>query len=237
MHKGAVWLTRDGHTRRLRRHKATLHAEDELHLYYSAVVLGQTAAPATLIADEGDFSIWDKPPGMLSQGSKWGDHTTITRFAEVQLQRVTFLVHRLDRAASGLIVVAHSKRAARELTALFEQRKVEKTYQVRVAGEFPPQIQHYSEPLDGRPAITHATRLEYDPYRDSSLLEVHIDTGRKHQIRLHLAGAGHPVLGDRLYGPSKEPGKGLQLRAVALCFQLKEVYSYRVEGIPDTQER
>lgn len=230
MGKGAVWLSRSGNTRRLRRHKAPLKAGDQLHLYYDPEVLNQQAAPATLVADEGDFSVWDKPPGMLSQGSKWGDHTTIIRFAETQLQRVSFLVHRLDRAASGLILVAHSKRSARELTGLFEARKVEKIYQVCVSGHFPTPPQHYDAPLDGRPASSHATLVSYDPSSNTSLLEVNIDTGRKHQIRRHLETAGFPVAGDSLYG-SDTKEQPLQLRAVALRFELHGRRAYSLGGL------
>lgn len=219
MGKGAVWIGRSGNTRRLRRHKAALKEGDELHLYYNPGILSGEAPPATLIADEGDYSVWDKPPGMLSQGSRWGDHTSITRFAEIQLQKVAFLVHRLDRAASGLILVAHTKGAARELAALFEQRKVKKLYQVWVHGRFPDQPGHYEAPLDGRSASTHASLMAYDPYRKASLLRIRIDTGRKHQIRRHLADAGFPVIGDRLYGEDAPENGDLQLRAVELAFE------------------
>ncbi len=226
MHKGAVWLERDGHVRRLRRHKARLQAGDRLHFHHNPAVLDQEPATAILIADEGAFSVWDKPPGMRSHGSRWGDHTSLVRFAETQLQRVSFLVHRLDAAASGLILVAHSKRAARELTALFEQRRVEKIYRVRVHGCFPEAAQHYDAPLDGRPALTHARRIAYAPDTDRSGLEVSIDTGRKHQIRRHLAGAGFPVLGDRLYGLPTDRETCLALRAVAIAFHHGKIRRY-----------
>ena len=225
MGKGAVWLERNGQVRRLRRHKAPLKAGDRLHLYYNPKVLEQQPPPATLIADEQAFSVWDKPPGMLSQGSKWGDHTSIVRYAEVRLQRVGFLVHRLDRAASGLILVAHSKQAARHLTALFEQRRVQKTYRVRVHGCFPESPRDFDAELDGRTAISHARRLSFDLAGPSSLLEVRIKTGRRHQIRRHLAQAGYPVVSDRLYGSESEE-QALQLRAVALRFELNGEHAY-----------
>lgn len=226
MHKGAAWLERNGQVRRLRRHKAPLKTGDRLHLYYNPRVLEQQPPPATLIADEQAFSVWDKPSGMLSQGSKWGDHTSIVRYAEVQLQRVGFLVHRLDRAASGLILVAHGKQAARQLSALFERRQVEKTYRVRVHGRFPESPQRLDADLDGKTAISHARRLSFDPATPSSLLEVRIETGRRHQIRRHLARAGYPVIGDRLYGSSESEEQPLQLRAVALRFELNGEHAY-----------
>jgi len=229
MHKGAVWLERSGHTRRLRRHKAALKAGDRLHLYHDPAVLSAQTAPAVLVADEGDYSVWDKPSGMLSEGSKWGDHTSITRFAEARLQRVGFLVHRLDRAASGLVLVAHGKAVTRELCSLFEQRRVHKAYAVTVYGRFPTDLPVLRQPIDGRPAVSHAQLVRYDPDHDTSQLRITIETGRKHQIRRHLAAAGFAVVGDTLYGQQNPPEEvDLQLRAVELAFEyLGQARKYR----------
>lgn len=222
MQKGAVWLTRNGNTRRLRRHKHTLSAGDTLHLYHAAEILEQLAPEPRLLADEGDYSVWHKPLGMLSQGSKWGDHTTLPRWAEQHLlpQRPAFLVHRLDRAARGLMLLAHSRSFARLLAGMFENRRVEKRYRVIVAGEFParPLVITLDTEIDGRKALSFAQRLGYDPLQNRSLLEVRIETGRKHQIRRHLAEAGFPVIGDRLHG-KPEQHEDLQLAAVRLIFE------------------
>ena len=221
MQQGAVWLGSGGHTRRLRRHKTRLKPGDQLHLYYNPAVLEQQPPAAQLIADEGDYSVWCKPPGMLSQGSKWSDHTTITRWAELHLQpqRPALLVHRLDRAAGGLILIAHAKGMARKLAALFEARQIEKQYQVIVEGKFPgkPAQHRFEQPLDDKPALSIVQRLAFDPLAKRSLLQVDIETGRKHQIRRHLAMTGFPVVGDRLYGDA-DTQDDLQLTAVSLAF-------------------
>ena len=221
MHKGAGWLTRGAHTRRLRRQKTLLREGDELHLYHDPQVLAQQAPQAQLLVDEGDYSVWVKPAGMRSQGSKWGDHTTLTRWCELHLepQRPAFLVHRLDRAASGLMLVAHGKSMARQLAALFEQRQVAKRYRVLVEGKFPlrPLERVFDTPLDEKPSRSSAQRLAFDAASGRSLLEVQIETGRKHQIRRHLACAGFPVVGDRLYG-GKAWDEDLRLAAVSLSF-------------------
>ncbi|WP_198264793.1 pseudouridine synthase [sulfur-oxidizing endosymbiont of Gigantopelta aegis] len=109
MQKGAVWLTQGKSTRRIRRASKKLQKDHTLHLYYDAKILAQTEFNAHLIADEGDYSVWYKPSGMLSQGSKYGDHGAIYRWAETHIspQRNAFLVHRLDRATSGLMMCQH----------------------------------------------------------------------------------------------------------------------------------
>jgi tRNA pseudouridine32 synthase/23S rRNA pseudouridine746 synthase len=138
MSKGAVWLTRGKSTQRLRRATRKLRSGDELHLYYDEDVLAEVPAEPQLIADVGDYSVWNKPYGLRSQGSKWGDHCTVTRWAEQHLQpeRSAFVVHRLDRAANGLILVAHAKRTAAALSEIFTRRKIEKRYQAWVTGDF-----------------------------------------------------------------------------------------------------
>ena len=223
MTQGAVWLTRGRKTQRLRRARRELRDGDELHLYYDDEILAERPAEPILVADAGEYSVWNKPCGLRSQGSKWGDHCTVVRWAERNLQpeRPAFTVHRLDRAASGLILVAHSKRSAAALSELFRLRKVEKRYRVLVHGRFdetavPLKI---DEPIDGKRAVSEVSRSEPDADGRHSLLEVRIETGRKHQVRRHLAGLGHPVVGDRLYGTGDEDGVDLQLTACYLAFR------------------
>lgn len=204
MASGAVWLrTRHG-IRRLRRRSAKLSEGDELFLNYDESVLSQTMPPAELIRDGGRWSVWNKPPGMRAQGSKWGDHTTLGRFAEMNLepQRESFIVHRLDLAARGLMLLAHDKKAAASLSGQFAARTVGKRYHAIVHGKYPSQAdpQLYTGEIDGKAAHTEASRIHFDPERNRSVLLVSIRTGRKHQIRRHLADAGFPIVGDRLYG-------------------------------------
>jgi len=71
MQNGAVWLSHNGNTRRLRRAKHKLHSDDELHLYYDLAIQSTVPPVPQLIADEGDYSVWYKPQGMYSQGTKW----------------------------------------------------------------------------------------------------------------------------------------------------------------------
>jgi tRNA pseudouridine32 synthase/23S rRNA pseudouridine746 synthase len=236
--KGALWLTRKNHTQRLRRIKKTLQLGDELHLYYNSNVLNNPTPEAELISDEADYSVWYKPYGMLSQGSKWSDHCTISRFAQLYFipERPVFIVHRLDRAATGLILIAHNKKAARALSAMFEHHQLEKFYQIIVHGNHStrPQPEIINSDIDGKSARSTFSCLAYDHAKDQSLLEVKIDSGRKHQIRKHAASIGLPVVGDRLHGiADKNEEKNLQLSAVKLCFTCpisQQVKSFELKG-------
>lgn len=222
MSKGAVWLTRGSSTRRLRRAKRKLVEGDELHLYYNAKILSEIPAEPALVADVGGYSVWRKPYGLRSQGSKWGDHCTVMRWAEQHLQpeRPAFTVHRLDRAANGLLLVAHSKSVAKALSTLFSAREVEKRYRVVVAGDFSGHTGtlKVASSIDNKEAVSEITFRKLSDDGAHSLVDVLIESGRKHQVRKHLASLGHPVRGDRLYGSGEKDGVDLQLTAYRLAF-------------------
>lgn len=227
MQKGAVWLTQGKSTRRIRRASKKLIPGQTLHLYYDAHILAQSDFEARLIADEIEYSVWFKPSGMLSQGSKFGDHGTIYRWAETHLkpQRNAFLVHRLDRATSGLILIAHSKKAAAALSTMFKERAIDKYYKALVHG-IPHAPQTINEPLENKRAVTKILSADkkadesdsQDSAKNISLLEIQILTGRKHQIRQHLSNLGHPIVGDRLYGDGKNDNIDLCLTAYKITF-------------------
>lgn len=216
MEKGAVWLQRGRHEQRLRRATKALQDGDRLALYYNPELLSRQAPPPALLHDKGRFSVWDKAAGMLAQGTRYGDHCALLRHAEKQLApRPAFLVHRLDREASGLMVVAHDRAAAAALSKLWQTRAITKRYAVTVVGNAgePGSERMITTPLDGQAAETHFCVVSGSA--SETLLEVSITTGRKHQIRRHLAGVGLPVVGDWRYGSG---GASLALRAVRLAF-------------------
>jgi len=221
MQSGAVWLTQGKQTKRLRRAKKSLPSGCTLHLYFDPKLLDERFPEPRLVADEGDYSVWDKPCGLLSQGSKWGDRATVARWAEQHLkpERPAFIVHRLDRATRGLMLIAHSKQSVRALTAMFEARAVDKRYQAVVHGyvETANAGLRVEAPVDGKRAVSVVRALDYDRERDRSLLEVAIETGRKHQIRRHLSQQGFPIVGDRLYGGEGDR-EDLQLASSSLRF-------------------
>lgn len=222
MQQGAVWITRGTKTERVRRAKSTLNHGEILHLYYNPKILAQTPATPHLIEDRGGYSIWYKPYGMLCQGSKWGDHCTINRWIEMnQFQdRPSIIIHRLDRATTGLMILLHKKRLAKSFTEIFENRAITKRYQAIVEGEFPvaSPVMTITKAVQDRPAVSHVRRLKYDPHKNQSLIEVEIDTGRKHQIRFHLSAIGWPIVGDRQYGSTNRE-LDLMLCAIYLAFK------------------
>lgn len=225
MQKGAVWLCRGGDKRRLRRAAKPLKTGDELTLNYNAELLAQLVPAPELIHDAQHYSVWHKPYGLSCQGSRWGDFATIQRWVEVNLpnipsspQRPVFLVHRLDRATTGLLLLCHSKRAARLFSALFEERKMDKRYQAIVHGDFSviPTNYEVNGVLEGKAAVTIVSHI--DSKNGCSLVDVRLLTGRKHQIRQHLSALQYPIVGDRLYGRGAKDGKNLQLQSVSLRF-------------------
>lgn len=232
MAKGACRWTHKGKQVRLRKAKREVKAGTRLQLFYDDIVLARKAEPAELLTDFGNYSVWFKPHGLLAQGSQWGDHCSLLRVAEVQTGKPCFLVHRLDADAAGLMLIAHDSKAAAALSECFAGRTLRKVYHARVCGNLEAQALTIDTPVDDRDAISHVTTLASDASGASTVVEVIIETGRKHQIRQHLAGLGHPIVGDRLYGkPDTLP---LQLIAVELEFSCPLTRKNRLLRLPPT---
>jgi tRNA pseudouridine32 synthase/23S rRNA pseudouridine746 synthase len=221
-------------------------AGQKLWLYYDVNILSEKPSEALLLKDFRQYSVWFKPAGLLSQGTFFGDHASLLRATEKQFERrECYLVHRLDREASGLMIIAHTKKAAAKLSQLFASRFVEKIYEVQVLGdisqalESSAKIQHWTDEkdnsapvtttpvqkylidsaLDGKASSTLFTIKFFDAAANVSALRVEILTGRKHQIRRHLAHIGYPVMGDPKYGKGNKNDTGLVLQAVSLRFE------------------
>jgi len=226
--KGALWLTRGQSTQRYRRVKKVLKKNDELHFYYNESVLSQTPNSAQLIEDLGDYSIWYKPYGMLSQGSKWSDHCTISRWAQTHLQpeRPVFIVHRLDKAATGLIVIAHTKKMAQQFSYKFEHHQLEKRYVILSHGDHTKRTQPdiINTPVDKKKALSTFTCIDYHPALNVSLINVKIESGRKHQIRIHAASINMPVIGDRLHGNQEKDQEIVEVLKQDIDLQLCAFY-------------
>ena len=173
-----------------------------------------------IVYDDDDFVVIDKPVGVAAHPSVgWTGPTVLGALAGAGFRISTSgaseragIVHRLDAGTSGLMVVAKSERAYTELKRQFHDREVEKIYHAVVQGHPDPLAGTIDAPIgrhpgsswkfaitaDGKPSITHYETLEAFP--SASLLEVHLETGRTHQIRVHMAAQRHPCVGDAMYG-------------------------------------
>lgn len=192
-----------------------------------------------IVHDDASLIVVNKPAGLLTVPTPKRESNTLQGqlrkwLARQQPGAQAICVHRLDRLVSGLLVFAKSFEMADQLRAQFEQRKPERFYTAIVSGHLePPQgfVRSYlstdprltrissSDPSAGELAITHYSTRER--WKDVSLLQVRLETGRRNQIRVHLADLGHPILGDPRYRPEQAehalwPYKRIALHAETL---------------------
>jgi len=139
----------------------------------------------------------NKRAGMPTQPTRDRKQRSLEELLRVQFKSI-HLVHRLDTGTSGVVVFARTREAAANLSGLFSGREIRKTYLARVPGTIDDTIT-IATPIGGKEA-----RTVLRP-RSGGLVEAEIYTGRTHQIRIHLASIGHPVLGDRRYGGPAAP--------------------------------
>lgn len=188
-----------------------------------------------IVFEDPYLLIVDKHAGLLSMSNNSKQQTVQTvlnRYLEKGGRRSTsHLVHRLDRDTSGLMVYAKDVQTQQSLINGWQQLVTDRRYIALVEGELENQrgrIQSWltedkrfithSSPVDngGKFAVTHYNVLSSS--NGYSLVECELETGRKNQIRVHMADLGHPVVGDRKYGSDKDPMRRLGLHAYMLCF-------------------
>lgn len=145
------------------------------------------------------FAIANKRPGMLACGAKGVEKQLAGELKTSTL----FPVHRLDKDTSGCLVFALNADARDRILALFRKREIEKEYHAIAERKINSRRRQISRSLSGKRAVTRIAVV--DANAKASHLSVEIETGRTHQIRKHLAGIRHPVVGDRVYG-SARPG-------------------------------
>lgn len=188
-----------------------------------------------IVFEDPYLLVIDKHPGLLSMSNNSRQQTVQTvlnRYLEKGGGRNTsHLVHRLDRDTSGLMVYAKDVQTQQSLINSWQQLVTDRRYLALVKGEFQQtrgRVQSWltedkkfithSSPVDngGKYAVTHYNVLASS--NGYSLVECELETGRKNQIRVHMADLGHPVVGDRKYGSDEDPMRRLGLHAYMLCF-------------------
>jgi 23S rRNA pseudouridine1911/1915/1917 synthase len=198
-----------------------------------AVISGpaEVVAGLTVLHADDDVVVVDKPVGVAAHPSPgWTGPTVVGGLAALGFRLSTSgaaerqgIVHRLDVGTTGVMVVAASERAYTELKRAFKERTVEKRYHAVCQGHPDPSSGTIDAPIDrhpkhdhrfavvagGRPSVTHYDTLE--AFRAASLLDVRLETGRTHQIRVHLAAVRHPCAGDLAYGADPVLAKRLGL--------------------------
>jgi 23S rRNA pseudouridine1911/1915/1917 synthase len=191
------------------------------------LALNPEPLPLTILYEDCSIIVVDKPQGMVvhpAYGNPSGTLVNALLYYCADLAGINGIirpgiVHRLDKDTSGVMVVAKGDQSYRELTKQFKNRTVEKKYLAIAYGQFnkeeglidsaigrhPSQRKRMSTRTKrGRPAITRWRVVER--FDDFTLLEISPQTGRTHQIRVHLSSIGHPILGDPMYGRKGRPG-------------------------------
>jgi 23S rRNA pseudouridine1911/1915/1917 synthase len=207
--------------------------------------------PRVLYEDNHCVAVF-KPAGLLTIGDRTGDRALVDFVRDDLRQRYRKLgnvyvgvVHRLDRPVAGVVLFARTSKAAGRLAEQFRRGGVRKVYQALVEGRVATAEGDLVDRLvkDRRTNIVRRTTKPGPQSRecalrfrrlkvlgDTTLLEIEPRTGRSHQIRVQLAAAGHPIVGDRKYGSTRAFSDGIALRAVRLVFE------HPVRRVPVTVE-
>jgi len=176
----------------------------------------------------------NKPAGLLAVPGRGADKQDCLASRIQQQFPDALVVHRLDMATSGLMIFGRGAEMQRRLSQMFRLREVQKRYVAVVDGELEPAIGEVNLPIradwsnrplrkidaeSGKASLTRFRLLTHDEFTDTSRVELEPVTGRTHQLRVHMAAIGHPIVGDALYGVEDDArGERLLLHASRLGF-------------------
>lgn len=194
-----------------------------------------------LLYEDHDIIVGNKAAGLLTVAARWNRDQTVhallntyVRKGAAKSTKQVYVVHRLDQATTGLLVFAKTDAALRFLKNEWPQ--VEKTYLAIVHRALEPAAgvvesylsededyrvhsSQHAQPVDGAVSDSKLARTEYRVLKQTpkySLVELRLHTGRKNQLRVHMADLGHPIVGDGKYGPNETPNRNLMLHAARL---------------------
>ena len=214
-------------------------------------VSGKIKEKLNFVLRNSDFAVINKPCGLASQsGSGVSEEEALAGMLDIWAKEEGLdfkpaLVHRLDKETSGLIIAALSGDALRKFANMFKERKIKKEYLALVKGKMPQKSGKIRMPLPGDTRISESVWKLEKSFGECDLLRVSLETGRKHQIRIHFAQIGHPLLGDSRYGDftlnkkfKKEFGLlRLFLHSTLLEFNWRDKTIRLKAGLPDELEK
>jgi len=201
----------------------------------SVAPLSADSSGFTLIHADRSLLVVAKPHRVLSVPGRGEDkQDCLIRRVQAEFPDA-LIVHRLDYDTSGLLVLARGADMHRRLSILFQERQVDKRYIAVVAGrpaedagivdlplivDWPNRPRHIVDPVNGKPSLTRYRVVSHDSSNDSSRVELIPETGRTHQLRVHMQALGHAILGDPLYADADNQAKAdrLLLHAESLAF-------------------
>lgn len=198
-----------------------------------------------IVRETEDYVIVDKPSGLLTIAGR-GESREDENLADIlrKKYREIYVLHRLDRDVSGLVMFARNAESHRYYSGLFETREIEKTYTALVHGKMSGRGE-INKPLSqrgsGRVSVAFDGKHSMTKWRvmrnygsEYTLLEISIITGRRHQIRVHLYSEGHPVAGDNLYGDTKtlRMFPRIMLHSWKMCFKDRNGKNVYAEAEP-----
>lgn len=186
-----------------------------------------------IIYQDNDLLVLNKNSGILSVPGRLPEHQDCLQNRVQRVFPTATIVHRLDMATSGLLIMALNKPAHVEISRQFEKREIQKTYIARVYGELADEAGEVNLPLicdwpnrpmqkvdfeNGKKALTQYRVLAREA--QTTLVELKPVTGRSHQLRVHMLALGHPIIGDRLYAhpDALALSKRLELHAQSITF-------------------